>query len=580
MSASETAILGPPRLRLAMGRQPPPSPQENRAQPSQLATEETGFGWRGLNMTTRSWKEKPCDTRSAQSGTSKSGSGAEKECDTLYPYLVTLAQHNASPKAYTGNEKACETAKRNFCGNALSYRGGATANLWRHVRVKHPGASLLRSNPVLGASQQQGNDEVVDDPVEPSHPSPDESGARPSVLSGLSSLSLSTSGQSAPPRPLPIARGHRWETQQQATISHCMNRALTLSKTAKLDEQLVKLIVEEYHPFSLVEGEHFKQFVYALNPNYRLPTRKPLSSTLLPQLHAKVAEQVRMHLRSATAVCLTTDGWTSMTNESYIGLTAHFIDENCEVKSYLLDCFSYNERHTAENIASELQKVVTEWDIQNKICAAVSDSAANVTAAIRACGWRHNPCFAHVLNLVVQAGVREISSVQAEVKAIVRSFKHSSHGLARLQAMQQQMGMTVLKLKQDVPTRWNSTYEMFSMIVHLKDAVLSTLAILDAGVEQLSQTEWTVIEKSCDILKPFLAVTTEMSSEKSVTVSKRILLARALITHVDNAKEDPGLPEDCKKMVKMLSEQLAKRFGDVETVDALQMAAGEDRLHR
>ncbi|XP_064456888.1 zinc finger BED domain-containing protein 6-like [Ornithodoros turicata] len=350
-----------------------------------------------------------------------------------------------------------ETAKCNFCGNALSYRGGATANLWRHVRVKHPGASLLRSNPVLGASQQQGNDEVVDDPVEPSHPSPNESGARPSVPSGLSSLSLSapsTSGQSAPPRPLPVARGHRWETQQQATISHYMNRPLTLSKTAKLDEQLVKLIVKEYHPFSLVEGEQFKQFVYALNPNYRLPTRKTLSSTLLPQQHAKVAEQVRMHLRSATAVCLTTDGWTSMTNESYIGLTAHFIDENCEMKSYLLDCFSYNERHTAENIASELQRVVTEWDIQNKICAAVSDSAANVTAAIRACGWRHNPCFAHVLNLVVQAGVREISSVQAKVKAIVRFFKHSSHGLARLQAIQQQMGMTLLKLKQDVPTRW------------------------------------------------------------------------------------------------------------------------------
>ncbi|XP_064472449.1 zinc finger BED domain-containing protein 4-like [Ornithodoros turicata] len=176
----------------------------------------------------------------------------------------------------------------------------------------------------------------------------------------------------------------------------------------------------------------------------------------------------------------------------------------------------------------------------------------------------------HPFSLV--EGVREIINVQAKVKAIVRFFKQSAHGLAKLQSMQQQMGAPMLKLKQDVPTRWNSTYEMFSRLITLKEAIQSTLAILDSGVESLSQSEWHIVEKSCDILKPFLEVTTEMSSEKAVTASKVILLSNALMAHVGNAAKDESLPETCAKMVQVLDEQMKKRFSDVEAVKILAEA--------
>lgn len=38
-------------------------------------------------------------------------------------------------------------------------------------------------------------------------------------------------------------------------------------------------------------------------------------------------------------VSITTDSWTSVKNENYNAITCHFIDNKCELKSYLLSCF-------------------------------------------------------------------------------------------------------------------------------------------------------------------------------------------------------------------------------------------------
>ena len=45
----------------------------------------------------------------------------------------------------------------------------------------------------------------------------------------------------------------------------------------------------------------------------------------------------------------------------------------------MLECFECsNERHTSEFIKDDLARVSTDWNLENKICAVVSDNAANV----------------------------------------------------------------------------------------------------------------------------------------------------------------------------------------------------------
>jgi len=68
-----------------------------------------------------------------------------------------------------------------------------------------------------------------------------------------------------------------------------------------------------------------------------------------------------------------------------MAITIHFIDQNCQLKSYLLSCAKFPMRHTSENIKDSLQNIVRQWGLQNKIAACTTDNAANIISAIHLC---------------------------------------------------------------------------------------------------------------------------------------------------------------------------------------------------
>lgn len=225
-----------------------------------------------------------------------------------------------------------------------------------------------------------------------------------------------------------------------------------------MDEQLAKMIARDFQPFSIVEDQGFRDYTKALDPTYILPSRKTISRTVLPRMYKKLKEELKTKVGSASAVCLTTDCWTSITTESYMAVTCHFIGNDYTLSTALLDCFSFSERHTVDNLAEQLKKISEDWSISEKVVACVSDNASNIKAAIKNVGWKHLPCFAHTLNLVVKEGLKAIQPVVDKVKHTVEYFHRSTVANEKLKATQQQMGLAELRLKQDVVTRWNILY--------------------------------------------------------------------------------------------------------------------------
>ncbi|XP_055906324.1 E3 SUMO-protein ligase ZBED1-like [Eupeodes corollae] len=374
---------------------------------------------------------------------------------------------------------------------------------------------------------------------------------RPSTSSSSCTITTSTSNQTP-----------RLTAQRQQTISSYTKKPISLNYSKQLDEQIVKTMVKQYYPFCMVEDQEFKKFVQMLNPSYQLPSRKTVSNSLIPRLYEETKVKVQDALATASAVCVTTDGRTSNTQQSYIGITVHFIQEQQDtlsLESRLLGCIPYNESHTITNLGNMLSSELNKWNLEEKVCCVVTDNAYNVVGAVKFKKWNHFPCFAYSLNLVVGEGLAIIESKIVKVKNIVAFFKKSSKATVKLASMERELNLPELKLKQYCITRWNSTYEMLNRILIVKSAVLAVLAIENPDLNCLSASDWTILERATNIFKIFHAITEQMSAKKNVTISKTMLMIKAIRSHLNKMSiENNNEIDEFKQVDQFVDDRVAQ----------------------
>ena len=162
----------------------------------------------------------------------------------------------------------------------------------------------------------------------------------------------------------------------------------TSQRQKKLDDALVEMVARDMQPSTIVEDKGFNKFVHLLDPKYQLPSRRSLMRKM-PAKYDVVRQEVKDELNHASAVCLTTDIWTSRISQSYMTVTCHFIDNSWQLKSYVLETFHLKTQQ--KNIASELIRIANEWSISEKVVALVTDNASDAVAAARLTGWKHIP---------------------------------------------------------------------------------------------------------------------------------------------------------------------------------------------
>jgi len=132
----------------------------------------------------------------------------------------------------------------------------------------------------------------------------------------------------------------------------------------RLHSLLVQLVCKEGLPFRVVESSAFKAIIAELDPRYKLPTRQALSAQLIPKKYEETKSDIKQSLDKSRATAVTTDMWTSSSNHSFMGVTAHWVDGDFVVHNKCLAVKPAPGSHTADFISTELSSVFADWNLE------------------------------------------------------------------------------------------------------------------------------------------------------------------------------------------------------------------------
>ncbi len=149
----------------------------------------------------------------------------------------------------------------------------------------------------------------------------------------------------------------------------------------EMDKLLLRFIAGSLQPLSRVEDANFQALLNKAQPSYSSPSRKELSSKLLPSQTQLLQEHLNKKSCSVGYVCVTLDLCTNRQMRSCTGITCHFND-NFQLQSTLLACTRFKGSHTAQKIHATFTEIITTFNLQTKTLTIVTDSGTSVLKAL------------------------------------------------------------------------------------------------------------------------------------------------------------------------------------------------------
>ncbi|GMP26225.1 hypothetical protein CsSME_00002761 [Camellia sinensis var. sinensis] len=254
------------------------------------------------------------------------------------------------------------------------------------------------------------------------------------------------------------------------------------------------MVVIDELSFRFVEGVGFRRFCNVMQPKFTpIPSRHTISREVF-----NIFKNERDKLKKAIKgrrICFITDTWTSIQNLCYMCLTTYFIDDNWKLQKRIIN-FQQVEDHKGETLGKKIESCLIEWNIDSIFTLTVDNASSNNLAiqylktitkywneTILQHEFIHMRCCAHILNLVVSDGLKEIDDSIANIRLAVRHVRSSPHRHDTFKKC-----ATILKLDSkalvcvDVPTRWNFTYLMLEAAKKYEKA-FNRLKFVDSNFE-------------------------------------------------------------------------------------------------
>lgn len=350
----------------------------------------------------------------------------------------------------------------------------------------------------------------------------------------------------------PVATG-------QLTLNSMLKSKLSYSslRAKQITRAIGVFIATDLRPFSVVDQPGFKKMIDVLEPRYSVPTRQHFSEKIIPELYAETRRDIELAIAKADHIAITTDGWTSRATVSYNTITGHFIDSSWSMRNPVLQTLPMYESHTGVNIGTVLKEAMATWGIKGANVPVVSDNASNMVIAVKESGLGpHIRCFAHTLNLGTQRGLKtdKVARLLGKVRRVVSFFHRSSVAANILKQKQKMLGLPIHKLLMDVPTRWNSSYDLLERFIEQQTAIIATMICPEVrksekDLASFSDQEITQAEEAVEILAPIKKITTVMCDEKDPSISMLYPLKLRVLKFARPKEGDSTMAKELKAAI-------------------------------
>ena len=103
----------------------------------------------------------------------------------------------------------------------------------------------------------------------------------------------------------------------------------------------------------------FIRLLQTIEPRYKMPSRKYFTDNVLLKIKENIDTKLAQLLQDVEFLSLTTDIWSSsLSNESLISMTAHWIGDEFKRMSAVLHCQKIEGSHTGVAICQALESML------------------------------------------------------------------------------------------------------------------------------------------------------------------------------------------------------------------------------
>ena len=232
------------------------------------------------------------------------------------------------------------------------------------------------------------------------------------------------------------------------------------------EKLFMRYIVKDVLPISTTDSPSLKAFIKSIAPQFKIPCRQTMKKMIIAEYNL-VKQEVMSKISKSESTSLTFDEWTSVSGKSFLSITAHFIS-NGKLAKNLIGFINVTGRTDSSSLASTIDKSLTDWNLSTKVISITTDNAATCAAAIRKMEAKmsngqkpiHIRCAAHSINLIVKSSLSEYEIELQDLRKTIHSIRSSPKKMQEIEEICKAKKIPFRKLKNDVPTRWNSTYYM------------------------------------------------------------------------------------------------------------------------